>query len=63
MLLNASLDTTNPPETSVKGEMTRAVLLASYGSETLLNTRREGKRILVYIPEIGIWDIAHILLL
>lgn len=62
MLLNASLDTTNPFEIAVKGEMTKAVLVNSDGSETTLNCRREDDRLYVDIPTVNAWDIAFVLL-
>jgi len=62
MLLNASLDTTNPFEIIVKGNMTKAVLLNPDGSETELNCRREENSLYVSIPTINCWDIAFLLL-
>jgi hypothetical protein len=62
MLVNASLDTTNPFEIAVKGEMTEAVLLNPDGSETKLEIRRENDRVFVDIPTIDAWDIAFVLL-
>ena len=62
MLVNASLDTTNPFEIAVKGEMTEAVLLNPDGSEIKLEIRRENDRVFVDIPTIDAWDIAFVLL-
>lgn len=62
MLLNASLDSTNPFEIAVKGEMTKAVLLNPDGSETTLNCYKEKDRLFVDIPTILPWDIAFVLL-
>ena len=62
MLLNASLDTTNPFEIIVKGNMTEASLLNPDGSETVLKSHIEEGRLCVKIPTIDIWDIAFILL-
>ena len=62
MLVNASLDTTNPFEIVVKGKMTEAVLLNPDGSETKLEGYRENGSIYVDIPTINAWDIAFILL-
>ena len=62
MLLNASLDTTNPFEIIVKGNMTQAVLLNADGSETKLTCHREDGCLCVDVPTIDIWDIAFILL-
>ena len=62
MLLNASLDTTNPFEIAVKGEMTEAVLLNPDGSEIKLEIRHENDRVFVDIPTINAWDIAFVLL-
>lgn len=62
MLINASLDTTNPFEIAVKGEMTEAVLLNPDGSETKLEIHRENDRVFVDVPTIDSWDIAFVLL-
>jgi len=62
MLVNASLDTTNPFEIAVKGEMTEAVLLNPDGSEIKLEIRRENDRVFANIPTINPWDIAFVLL-
>ncbi len=61
MLLNASMDTTNPFEIVVKGSMTEAVLLAPDGSETALKSRREEENLCIEIPPIDCWDITYIL--
>lgn len=62
MLLNASLDSTNPLEIIVKGDMTRAVLLAPDGKEKILESHREGQNICIDIPTINAWDIAFLLI-
>lgn len=62
MLLNASLDTTNPFEIVVKGEMTKAVLVNPDGSEIALKCHREGESLYASIPEIDVWDIAYVLM-
>lgn len=62
MLLNASLDTTNPFEIMVKGNMTNAVLLNKDGSERKLESHREGDCLCVNIPTIDIWDITFVLI-
>ncbi len=61
MLLNASLDTTNPFEIIVKGNMTKAVLLNPDGSETVLNCQRDSEHLYIDVPQIDGWNIAFIL--
>jgi len=60
MLLNASLDSTNPFEIIVKGDMTEAVLINPNGSEIKLVSHRENDCLYVEIPTITAWDIAFI---
>ncbi|MBQ9769086.1 MAG: hypothetical protein IJW27_02670 [Clostridia bacterium] len=62
MLLNASLDTTDPFEIIVKGEMSKASLLLSDGSETGLNCKTEDGFTYAAVPEIWPFDLAYILL-
>lgn len=62
MLLNASLDSTNPFEIIVKGSMKNAVLLNKDGSEIKLQSIIENGETKVKIPSIDVWDIAFILM-
>lgn len=61
MLLNASLDETNPFEIGIKGNMKRGVILGPDGGETPLDCRTGGDRLYLSVPIIAPWDIAFIL--
>lgn len=60
MLLNASLDSTNPLKTAIKGDMTRAYLINRKGELEELPCTRCGDYLLVDTPTIEPWDIGYI---
>ncbi|MBE6729963.1 MAG: hypothetical protein E7568_07020 [Ruminococcaceae bacterium] len=60
-LFNASLDTTNPFEVIVKGDMTKAILLKADGSEIPLTCHRGKEHLYVNVPTISPYDITFIL--
>ena len=60
MLLNASLDSTNPLKTAIKGDMTRAYLTNRKGELEELPCTRCGDYLLVDTPTIEPWDIGYI---
>lgn len=61
MLVNAFLDSTEPVEMHLRGNMTKAVAVAKDGSDVeLACTRREGK-LCVQIPKMEAWEILTIL--
>lgn len=61
LLVNASLDTSEPVTVVLRGSMTKAVALTKGGAELALPCTREEDRLCIQVPSIDNWDILTLL--